>query len=246
MLGETRFIQETIRKLIKIIVPKHPIDIGKFTVRLLKDILLEHKDELGLDFDDIIIHPGPQPRESADIELIKGNKITGKINVKTAVSGDLKVALRRLVDTIKAGESGIIIITSLFYKNREDVEAKMIIIYMPEELLKYYKTSDIYDVILEKIEEKITKEGYKKAEFLALNEALELERTKLSVEAKEEASEAKKLAEEARDEAKKAREEASEGKKLAKEAKDEIKEVRKIVEKLDKKLDKLFDKFNIR
>ena len=91
-----RLVQKPLSELIKVVFVQHPVDLGRFTVRLLGDILPDIKDELELEFDRIEIYPGPQPRGTGDIELFKEGKIVGRISVKTAVSGDLKVAFRKI------------------------------------------------------------------------------------------------------------------------------------------------------
>ncbi|MGQ4891276.1 MAG: hypothetical protein ACP6IP_02190 [Candidatus Njordarchaeia archaeon] len=240
MLDGTRLIQKTLRKLIKVVVPAHPIDIGRFSARMLMDILKENIDKLGLKFDDIIIHPGAQPRESADIELIKEGKIVTRISVKTSVSGEIIVTLRRLINSVRRGEDGIVVAAALFYKSEDEVDTKMIIIYLPNEILTMYNTNDIYDAIMEKIKEKTKREGYEKSEFLAINEALEIERTKLALEARDEAAEAKKLAMEARDEAAEAKNEA---KKVGETLNAKIEAMMNILKKIEKNL-RMIDTFS--
>ncbi len=231
----------------------YPIDIGKFTTKMLEEILPKYKDELGIDFSDIIVYPGPQPRESADIELIKDNEIVGRINVKTSVTGDLRTTLRKLVSTIKTGELGAVIIFTLCYKDEENAEVRLIIALIPEEILKHYRIEDIMETIYEKMDAKAKEEHFSKIEPLALNDALELERTRTALEARdmaevagkearkarEMAEEARKAADEAREEAKKAYEMAEKAKKAADEAREEAKKAYEMAEKAKKEAEKI-------
>ncbi|MHA1470919.1 MAG: hypothetical protein ACTSSP_10220, partial [Candidatus Asgardarchaeia archaeon] len=63
-MTSVRVIQRSLRDMIKVIFIQHPIDIGRFTVQILEESLPKVKDELGIDFDDVLVYPGPQPRES--------------------------------------------------------------------------------------------------------------------------------------------------------------------------------------
>jgi len=187
-------------------MPPHPIDIGKFSTRSLDVILRDLREELQLDFDEIIVHPGPQPRDSADIELFKQGRIIGKINVKTAVSGDLKATLRKLTDSIRTGEMGAIILFALCYRDEEHVDTKMIIVLLPEDVFKYYKLPDVYEVLQEKIRNKAKTENYIRIEFLAVNDAIELIRAKEAILARDMAEAAYNAVKEAKEESKKTKE----------------------------------------
>ncbi|MHA1230321.1 MAG: hypothetical protein ACTSRP_11805 [Candidatus Helarchaeota archaeon] len=255
MIKDLHLIQKELYKAIKIVIPPHPIDIGKFTTKSLKLFLNDIKQELNIDFDNAKIYPGQQPRESVDIELLKNNEIVGKLNVKTAVSGNLESTIRKLISSTKRGCIGTLILFSLFYKDDKNVIPKMIIILIPEDILNFYRPIMIEDAIRSKLDQKIKKEKYDKYEVLAFNDAIEFERVRdtitaveiskksqeISLNVLEIAMEAKKEAMEAKKEAMEAKKEAMEAKKEAMEAKKETKETRKIIEKIDKKLDILIN-----
>ncbi len=179
MVEKVSFIQKRLKQLIRVIIPPHPIDIGRFTAIVMEKAILESRDELGIDFDKVNVYPGAQPKESSDIEFIKNGEIIARINLKTAVSGDIKVALRRLAKSIRGKEIGAVAFFALFYKNDKDkkVDTKMVIALIPGDVFDYYEISDIHEVILTKVDEKIHREGYTKMEILAINEAIELLRT---------------------------------------------------------------------
>jgi len=147
-------VQKPLSELIKVVFVQHPVDLGRFTVRLLGDILPDIKDELELEFDKIEVYPGPQPRGTGDIELFKEGKIVGRISVKTAVSGDLKVAFRKIWRDLERGKDGIILyFVTGKRKNVEKEDLKLIIIYIPNSVIAYTR-SQVYYEIQDKIEEK--------------------------------------------------------------------------------------------
>nr|HDO81231.1 hypothetical protein [Candidatus Bathyarchaeota archaeon] len=198
---EVKLFQRELKELVRVTLPSHPVDLGKFTTLILGDILKDDKvkKELGLNFDDLKVYPGPQPRESADIELLRNGEIIGMINVKTCVSGILKAALRKLKSSIRTGEDGAVIMFALCQKG-ESTEARMIIALIPEKALKSYETLDIQDVIQSKIREKAEKEGYNTINLLAANEAIEIERLKIAVKSEEKAERAYEAAAKTREE----------------------------------------------
>jgi len=200
-LVEVKLFQRELKELVRVTLPSHPVDLGKFTTLILGDILKDDKvkKELGLNFDDLKVYPGPQPRESADIELLRNGEIIGMINVKTCVSGILKAALRKLKSSIRTGEDGAVIMFALCQKG-ESTEARMIIALIPEKALKSYETLDIQDVIQSKIREKAEKEGYNTINLLAANEAIEIERLKIAVKSEEKAERAYEAAAKTREE----------------------------------------------
>ncbi len=244
-MRQIRLIQKPLSELIKVVFVQHPIDLGKFTVRLLNDILPSIKKELELDFDRIDIYPGPQPRGTGDIELFKGDKLVGRISVKTAVSGDLKIALRKIWRDLEKGKDGIILyfVTGERQDSSEE-ELKLIIIYLQSTVIAYKRTQ-VYFEIQDKLEEKAKNENYKKLMPLAVNEAIMFEnlyRTLVMEEkvnkAYEEAKRAKAAIKEAYNEAKSAREtaekayeEAKSAKETAKRAYEEANSAREMAEK---------------
>ncbi|MGQ4892415.1 MAG: hypothetical protein ACP6IP_08010 [Candidatus Njordarchaeia archaeon] len=230
MTERVSFIQRRLEQLIKVAIPPHPIDVGKFTVKALERAILEAKDELGYDFDRVVVYPGAQPRESSDVELIKNGETVARINLKTAVSGDLKVALRKLARSLRGKETGAVAFFALFYKNDDVADTKLVIALIPGEVFDYYEISDIYDAILLKVDEKIRKKNYVRMEILAVNEAIEFIRAYEAIVARE-------TAEEAREEAKKAREVAEEAREEAKKANSGISQIHDILREILKRLE---------
>ena len=224
-----RLIQREISRLIRMAMVTYPIDLGKFTVRSLEKILKKVKRDLELDFDDIKVYPGAQPRESADIELYLRGKLIKKISVKTAVSGNLETTLRRLRTDKKIDEDGILVAFALAMKNETPVATKMIIFYIPATIIDGYPLPDILLALRSKIEEKAKKENYDSLDLIAINEAILFEQAYQSIIAKE-------IAEEARDEARKAKDEARRAREIAEEAKDEARKAREIAEEILKLL----------
>mgnify|MGYP000041112093 CR=1 FL=1 len=149
----------------------------------------------------------------ADVELING-EIVAKINVKTCVSGDLRATLRKLINTTRVGEHEVIVLFALCFKAENRSTVRMLLILIPKKVIRYYQIEDIYETIKSKINEKAKHEKFKKIDFLALNEALEFERTKMTLEARE----------------------------IAKEAKEEARKAREMAERIMKKLDELLNK----
>ncbi len=232
-----RILQREIGDLIKVAMASYPIDLGKFTVRSLRKILPRAKDELGLEFDEIIVYPGPQPRESADIELYVNGELVKKISVKTAVSGNLEVALRRLRRSIKINEDGLLIAFGVAIREEKPIETKMLMIYIPAQIIQQYVSQEILLIVEGKLQEKIRKEKLDSIDLIALNEAIQFEQAYRSIlaqetaeQARDEAKQAKKLVEEARDEARQAKELAEEARDEARQAKELAKEAKELAE----------------
>ena len=244
-----KILQRKIGELIKVVMTPYPIDLGKFTVRSLGKILPKVKDQLNLEFDKLIVYPGPQPRASADIELYLKDELVKKINVKTAVSGDLETALRRLKKSLKIGEDGLLIAFCIAIKDEKPIETKMLMIYIPSQILHEYTPSEILVIIEEKLLEKARKEKLDSIDIIALNEALQFEQTYRSIIASEEAKQAKALAEQARNEAKQAKElaeqarnEAKQAKELAEQARNEAKQAKELAKLILERLDLILGK----
>ena len=127
---KVRTVQRDLLKLIKLAVSEHSIDLAKFVTRVLENILPEVKDQLEIDFDAVQVYPGPQTRESADIELYKSGSLIIRLNVKTCMSGDLRATVNKLRSSIRVGENGLIIAFVVFEKEKS-ADLKMIIIYIP-------------------------------------------------------------------------------------------------------------------
>ena len=230
-----KILQREIGELIRVVMTSYPIDLGKFTVRSLGKLLPRFRDQLGLNFDRVVVYPGPQPRESADVELYLNDELVGKINVKTAVSGDLETALRRLKKSVKSGEDGLLVAFGIGIRGENPVETKMLMIYIPSRIIQEYTSSEILLVIEEKLAEKMKKEKLDSIDLIAFNEALQFEQAYRSLMALETAKKAKELAKQARNEAKEAKE-------LAREARDEAREIKELVEKVLKKLETLLSR----
>ncbi len=170
-----KFIQAQLENLIKVIFVSHPIDIGKFTVRMLsKDIEIFRK-KLNFDFDDYVVYPGQQPRYTGDIELYKNKKLVKKISVKTAVSGNLISTLSKLLPELDAQTDGLIlaVYTCTDIKTKE-YKAILILIYIPYDCVKYHDGS-IYYVIQNKLDDKASNENCTEFQPLAINEAIQFE-----------------------------------------------------------------------
>jgi len=220
-----RIVEEEIAKLIRVVFIPYPIYLGNFTLIVLKNILPKVKDKLNLDFDEIEVYPGPQPRESADIELYRDGKIIKKINVKTSISGNLKRTLYNLYKSRKYGEDGLIIVFMSPRKMGETLPMQMVIIYIPSEIFQKFSRTDIIGIIENKLDEKIIKEGFDSLNPIAVNEAIMFELAYKAIIAAEKAEKAFNEAREAREEARKAREEAEK-------AFNEARKAREISEKL--------------
>jgi len=228
-LRPVRLIQKPLSELVKVIFVQHPIDIGRFTVRLLGEIIPEIKDELELDFDRIRVYPGPQPRGSGDIELYKGDQLIGRISVKTAVSGDLKIAFRKIWRDLERGKDGIILYFATGKrKETTEEELKLIIIYLPSGVISYNK-SQVYYEILDKIDEKTRREGYEKLIPLAVNEAMMFESLRRTLIMEEIVKKASEKAEKAYEEAKKASEKAGKAYKEAKNIRKLLEEIKELL-----------------
>ncbi|MEX2688820.1 MAG: hypothetical protein Q6351_000645 [Candidatus Njordarchaeum guaymaensis] len=224
-MPDIRLIQKPLRELVKVFFIPHPVDLGRFSVRILSKILREKMKDLELEFDKIEVYPGPQPRESGDLELYFKGKLVRRISVKTAVMGDIKVAFRKIWRDISRGLDGIIL---AFYtgkkKGAEEEDLKLILIYLPAGVIGY-NSNQVLEEIQLKFEEKMLKENYEKLEPLAINEALMFEMIYRSIMAEEKIMEIGKLAEKAYEEAKKAGERAEK-------AYEEAKETRKLTERI--------------
>jgi len=175
MVGVTsvRVIQRSLRDMIKVIFIQHPIDIGRFTVQILEESLPKVKDELGIDFDDVLVYPGPQPRESGDVELYKNKKLIAKISVKTAVTGDVKVAFKKIWHDIKNGKDGMILaVYTCKRKNTDEEVIRLIMIYLPK-IVKEYDPLDVYSGFRYLMTRKAEKENCETFRPLAINDAIQ-------------------------------------------------------------------------
>ena len=248
-MARVRVIQRSLRDIIKVIFIQHPIDIGKFTVLLLEDDLLKVRDELGIDFDDVIVYPGPQPRESGDVELLKNKKVVEKISVKTAVSGDVKVAFKKVWQDIKNGQNGMILAIYTCKERETDKDVvKLIMIYLPK-TVKKYSYLDVYSEFKYMMTRKAERENCDKFMPLAINDAVQFEylrkimiieeaTEKAIAETKKVSDVTKKLSEAVKivsEEAKKASEEAKKAAKMTEETRDLVQEILKRLEKMQEK-----------
>ena len=195
-MAAVKLAQEELARLIKVSMITSPVDLGVFTVRVLEDVLPKVAGELGLSFDYLEIHPGPQPRESADIELYYAGRIMTKISVKTAVTGELRNALKKLRQSLQPGEDGLIVLFAVAVKGEEG-EAKMLLIYMPWEVFERYGDGEILVEVERKIKEKAEREGLENLKPLALNEAILFDTAYKVILASEAAQDSLKAAQEA-------------------------------------------------
>ena len=187
--------QRKIAELLAFVVTGEKVEVGKSTVAYLKKLLPEIKDELHLDFDKFEVHPGSHPRDTADIELFKNNAIIQKITVKTAVSADIKGAIRRMQTEKRRYEDGLLIFGLYCVKGKEK-EKVLGIILIPRGVLYNEAVDAIYDAILGKVEEKRKKEKYDEISIVAMNESIILETATTVMENKRAIEENRKAIEE--------------------------------------------------
>ena len=167
-------VQRKIAELLTFVVTGEKVEVGKSAVAYLRKILPEIKGELRLDFDEFEIHPGPHPRDTADIELIKNNAVIQKITVKTAVSADIKATIRRMQIEKRRYEDGLLIFG--LYCVKGDKKDKVLgLILIPRNVLYSEAVDAIYEAILGKVEEKKRKENYDEISIVAMNESIILE-----------------------------------------------------------------------
>ncbi len=255
-----KFIQRPLEEIIRVIFVQHPIDIGKFTVKVISEDREALKRDLDIDFDDIKVYPGPQPRDSGDIELYKNEKIIRKINAKTAVSGDITATFKKLWSELTYDKDGLLV--SIFVCNDKktgDYKTILIFIYLPNEITQYPQEEAMY-ILKMKIYEKAERENCENFSPLAINDAIQFEylrrvliteeKVDLSIEKASEASEKSQLAfekaseaseksqlafekaSEASEKSQLAFEKASEASEIAAETIEEIKEVKKILKEM--------------
>ncbi|MGQ4833849.1 MAG: hypothetical protein ACP6IS_08125 [Candidatus Asgardarchaeia archaeon] len=82
--------------------------------------LPEIKDELKLDFDDFKANPVTHPRDTADVVLFKGGAIVRKLTVKTAVSANIRTAIRKMQQERRFDEDGLLIFGLYCVKNKKE------------------------------------------------------------------------------------------------------------------------------
>jgi len=241
MIARLKLLQEKLRRLVKVIPVSHPIDIGRFTVRVLYEILPRVKKELGIDFDALTIYPGPQPRESGDIELYKDGKLVEKISVKTDTIGNFERKVDEIWFDLEKGKSGLIV-TFMEFKKKEESTVKMVLIYINKEIARIATKHEVKIEIHERIKEKKKKEKYDAIIPIAASDAILFEYLTISIEAGKKADKAMKYAKEAMKYAKSADEKAEKAMKYAEEAMKYAKkafeisqEILEIIKKLKKK-----------
>lgn len=233
-MREIKIYQKPLSELIKVVFISHPVDLGKFSVRILEDIILEHKNEFDFQFDEIKIYPSQQPRESGDIELFYKNKVVRRISVKTDVAGNLKRTFKKILkDLRRHGQDGMLVTFYTCEKEKNIEDVLLILVYMPQECL-FYNAPEVFDEIQYKFDEKANREKCKKLRALAVNEAIQFEMLYKAVVNEEIAREARDTAREARDTAKKAKEMAEEAYKEAHETKKMVKQILDILKKRNK------------
>jgi len=184
MPEEVKIPQEDLLRLIKLAVSEHPINILKFVTTTLESVLPEVKDQLGLDFGYSYVHPDPHPRESASIELYKGKQVVLRLNEKTCMSGCLDTTIKKLKDSIRPRESGLIVAFVIFEKG-DSSDSKMILILIPEKVITSVSVDEIERHILDLLKKKADEEGYTSYHLIALNEAILLSETFMIIKAVE-------------------------------------------------------------
>ena len=172
----------------------------------MEEDFLKVKDKFEIDFDDVIVYPGPQPRESGDVELLKNKKVVAKISVKTAVSGDVKVAFRKIWQDIKNGQNGMILAVYTCREKNSDKELlKLIMIYLPN-IVKKYDPMDVYSEFRYLMQRKAERENCDIFRLLAINDAIQFEYLRKTMQAELVAEKASQMAEKAYKESRKTRE----------------------------------------
>jgi len=222
--------QRKIEQLIKIAVVEHPIDIAKFTTTILQEILPKVKEELGLNFDKVVVHPGPQPRGSADIELYLQNQIAGRINLKTCVSGNLNATIRKLKESISPWEDGMVILFVLFKDRNGKETLRLVIFYMPSYVVRNFAVRILHEALEEMLKNKTKSEGYTQYHILEVTSAIGLWRARQILIVKE-------IAEKAIAEAREAKEEAREAKEEVKKLRETVEEILLLVKQILKKIE---------
>ncbi|MGQ4892785.1 MAG: hypothetical protein ACP6IP_09910 [Candidatus Njordarchaeia archaeon] len=240
-MDSIKIVQERLSSLIKIALLPAPTELGRFTVRILEAMLPKYKDELGLDFDYMRIHTGAQPRDSGDIELYKDKNLVKRISVKTAVSGKISTALYKLWKDIVDGMDGIIIVFCFAKKGEGEEKAKMLLIYIPHETIKY-KKEEVLDEIEAKINERRIREGYVLLQPFAVNEALMFETVYKTTKLEEEMAKTREKTEEIYEEARKASEKAEKAYEEAKEIRKELGDVKREISELVDSIKKMLGK----
>ncbi len=167
--------QRKISELLDFLIVKEKIELGKATVEYLKSILPEIRDTLNIDFDDFRVNPGGHPTETANVELLKNRVVTAKITVKTAVSGNIRAAIKRMQQEKRYNEDGMLIFGLYCVRNEKEKDLVLGIVLIPRFVLYNEPRDAIYESILEKVKEKQKKEGYKEISVVAMNESTLLE-----------------------------------------------------------------------
>ncbi len=244
-----KFVQTKLEKIIKVIFVPHPIDIGKFAVRMLANDIEIFRKDLNFDFDNYVVYPGQQPRYTGDIELYKNNKLVKKISVKTAVSGNLGPTLTKLLSDLDEQTDGLILsVFTCTDLDTKEYKAILILIYIPYECVNYYN-GDIYYTIRNKLNEKALSENCTDFQPLAINEAIQFEylwhalilndkvdeSLKISREAAEKAENAYKKADSASEKAAEASEKAAEASEKADKILKEILDIKSMLKSMNEK-----------
>lgn len=183
-MTEVKLIQKELEMLVKVYISPTPVDIGNFSVFVIHDDVSRIGKELNIKFDRVRIFPGPQPRKSGDVEFFLNGKIIKKISVKTAVTGNIKLTLKKLwKDMRNKKQDGIILTVYLCKKIRKEKEedsASIVLIYLPY-ACNDYLLKDVYDTIIKKLKEKGEQENCDVFRPLAINDAVLFEHLKIAV-----------------------------------------------------------------
>jgi len=177
-----KLIQRKLEHLIKVYVSSTPVDIGRFSVYVIQDDVEKLGRDLNIEFDEITIYPGPQPRESGDIEFYLNKKRVKKISLKTAVTGNLKLTFRKLWNDMMVKEQDGLLLTVLICKQqiqendeiKEQDITKLLVIYVPYACTDYSR-STVYNTIVKMLKDKAQREQWVEFRPLAINDAINFE-----------------------------------------------------------------------
>jgi len=166
--------QKRIADLLEFIVTNEKIEIGKSVVAYLEKLLPEVKETLKLDFDKFEVRPGAHPRAMADVLLFKNGQVVRKLTVKTAVSANIRAAIKRMQQEKRYDEDGLLIF-GLYCVRGGKKEKVLGLILIPRIVLYNEAREAIYAAIIDKVEEKKQKEKFDELSIVAMNESIILE-----------------------------------------------------------------------
>ena len=225
------------------------IDFGPLTTELVAKVLAEDKEiknkiekTLGIKYDEVRYWERQQPPDTSDIELYhKGKKVLG-ISLKTTTTKNLAKPISNLVKTLRPDEIGALAFPARIRKNNiEDIIIAMAI--FTEQIYISIGIRGILSQITNELTEKKIREKLDEVSLIELGQAgtltalrLGYEAKEIAMDAKEAAKRAEKEAGEAKEAAKRAEKEAGEAKKIAMENREILLEIAKNVDEVLKTL----------